>query len=557
MNALAGNKDADYIIIGGGSAGCVLAARLSEDPDLRIVLLEAGSSNQSMLVRMPAGASTLFHKKCAQNWGFETQAQTHLNNRRLYWPRGKGLGGSSAINGLIYVRGHARDYDQWRQMGLEGWGYSDILPYFKRSEHFEDGENDYHGGAGPLKIEWGKAPQPRAGLFDAFVEAGKQAGLPYSPDFNGAQQEGMGRYQLTIWDGERQSAAAAYLAPIAGQRPNLEIKTSIFVTRILVEKSRIVGVEYVTRPNGPREILRVGREVLLCAGAVHSPFLLNLSGIGAPDPLRRSGIEPVHELPGVGQNLQDHLDIVVVDECKQPITAHTVNRGLNKLAIGLDYALRKKGAARENFLESGAFVRSRAGLDRPDLQLHFVCGIVVDHLRTRIHKEGYTVHACQLRPESRGTVLAGSADPFADPKIDPNYLATEEDRRALRESVRITRQILAQSALAPYRKGEILPGDSVQSDRELDAFIAQNAETIYHPVGTCKMGADHDAYAVVDAQLRVHGLQGLRVVDASIMPTLVSGNTNAPTIMIAEKAADMILNRAPLAPMDARVHEPA
>ncbi len=534
----------DYIIIGAGSAGCVLANRLSEDPKTRVLLLEAGKKDNSVLVKMPAGVGAILPTKGDYNWGFWTEPEPHLDNRELWWPRGRGWGGSSSINGMIYIRGHARDYDQWRQMGLAGWGYADVLPYFKRAESLEGGGDDYHGAEGPLRISKAASPHP---VYSRFIAAGKEAGHKLTADFNGAQQEGFGPYQLNIHQGRRWSAATAYLHP-ALKRQNLKTQTEARTTRIVIENGRATGVDYVQA--GETRRAHADSEVLLCAGAVQSPHILQLSGIGDPEALKAAGVTPLHDLPGVGANLQDHLDMIMSWETPGMKTVYSLNKGVRRLMTGLNYMLFGQGPGRQNFLEAGAFLKSRPDLDRPDLQLHCVMAIMKEHGKQPQEKDGFSIHVCQLRPESRGHVGLRSADPFDDPKIMPNYLAAEEDRRALRAGIAIVREIAAQPALAALHGGEFLPGPSVASDAEIDAWIRREAETIYHPVGTCKMGTADDATAVVDAALSVRGIAGLRVVDASVMPTLVGGNTNAPTIMIAEKAADLILGRAPLAPLD-------
>jgi choline dehydrogenase len=531
----------DYVIIGAGSAGCVLANRLSADPSIRVCLIEAGKKDNSLFVRMPAGVGNLIKEAGDFNWGFWTTPQKHMDGRKLYWPRGKGWGGSSSINGMVYIRGHARDYDQWAQMGLKGWSYADVLPYFKRSETHEKGESEYHGGSGPLNVSDSPLTNP---LYGAFTAAGAAAGYATTDDFNGAAQEGFGPYQRTIHKGERWSASYAYLRPVAG-RKNLTITSAGYVTRIVIDKGRATGVELVSGKGGAASIVHADREVIVCAGAVQSPQLLQLSGIGDPELLKRHGIAVAAASANVGRNLQDHLDVTVIYKMTQPLSAYSAQKGLKKLAVGIQYLINQTGAGADNHLQSGAFLKSREGLDRPDLQLHFVNAMMIDHAKVDPTEDGYTVHACQLRPESRGTVEITSGDPLAAPAIDPNYLATEEDRRAMRQSVRMVREVCAQAALAPYTGDEFMPGQGVQSDADIDAFIREKGETIYHPVGTVAMGTNPDS--PLDGDLRVRGITGLRVVDASVMPTLIGGNTNAPTLMIAERAADLILGIPTLA----------
>jgi choline dehydrogenase len=519
----------DYIIIGAGSAGCAIANRLAEDLALRILVIEAGPPDSSFMLRMPAGFASL-GEKSPYNWRYETTPQKHCNDRRMYWPRGKTWGGSSSINAMLYVRGHASDYDHWRQLGNEGWSYDDVLPYFKKAEHNDRGPSEFHGVEGPLNVADQTDPLT---INDNFIRACAQLGHHRNDDFNGAEQEGFGYYQVTQRDRQRWSAASAYLRPaVERNRNNVHVISNALVERIILDKDRAMGVRYYQQ-DGRDEVARCSREIILAGGAVNSPQLLMLSGIGPADHLTSLGIRPLHDLPGVGGNLQDHLDASLLQFCKTRDTYDTAN----KLWSLYRYWKDKKGPGTSPIAESGGFLRTQPGLGAPDIQFHFLPVLVVDHGRTKMKKNGYSLHVCTLRPESKGTIRLRSKDPKEHPLIDANYLAERRDLDTLIRGVKIGRDILAQSEFDPYRADEFQPGASVKTDAEIEQWIRAKCETIYHPVGTCKMGPANDPMAVVDHRCRVHGLVGLRVVDASVMPTLVGGNTNAPTIMIAERVA--------------------
>ena len=528
----------DYVIIGAGSAGCVLANRLSADGRNSVLLLEAGPPDRYPWIHIPIGyAKTMFHP--VYNWCFKTEPDPGMNGREIYWPRGRTLGGSSAINGLIYIRGQREDYDGWAALGNSGWSYDDVLPFFRKLEHNVRGESPWHGADGPL---WASDIGEKHELIEALIGAGEELGIPENDDFNGATQEGIGYYQLTTRHGLRCSTATAYLRP-ARARPNLRVDTEAHATRILFDGRKATGVVY--RQAGRDVSVTARREVILSAGALQSPQLLQLSGIGPPALLQGFGIPVVHGLAGVGENLQDHLQARVIFRCTKPITTNDIlSSPWRKLAMGLEFAVARRGPMAVGINQGGIFARTDSALTRPDVQFH-VATLSSDMAGSKVHEfSGFTMSVCQLQPESRGHVRLKSPDPLAAPAMQPNYLSTEKDRATLVAGIRLARALAATRALSPYVAGEYRPGPEATSGDALLEFAKNTAGTIFHPSGTCKMGPASDPLAVVDHDLAVHGLAGIRVVDCSIMPTLVSGNTNAPVVMIAEKIADRILSES-------------
>jgi choline dehydrogenase len=530
------DEEADYVVVGAGSAGCVLADRLSRSGRDRVVLLEAGSSDSSPWIHIPLGYGKLFNDR-RYNWLYESEPQPELNGRVIKQPRGKVLGGSSSINGLVYIRGQREDFDGWRQQGCAGWSYEDVLPYFRRAEDQMRGADDFHGAGGPLAVSDRTEPHP---LCDAFIEACAEAGLPRNEDFNGASQEGAGYYQMTARRGRRCSTAVGYLRPARG-RTNLSVVTEAMATKVIFEGRRAVGIAY--RRGGEERRIRARREVILSGGAINSPQLLQLSGVGPAALLSRHGIPVVAERRDVGEQFQDHLQLRLVMRCSQPITLNDDMASLlGKARIGLRYLLQRKGPLTVCAGYGGAFFRTSERLATPDVQVHFLT-FSTDKMGENLHSfSGFTASTCQLRPESRGSLRIKSADPMAAPAIDPNYLGTELDRVTNVEGFKLLRQYLAMPAMRPFVTGEEIPGPDVRTDDEILAYARQFSTTIYHPSCSCRMGGDE--HSVVDERLRVRGVEGLRVADGSVMPSVVSGNTNAAIIMIGEKASDMILEDA-------------
>ena len=539
------NTKYDYIIVGAGSAGCVLANRLSEDPNNNVLLLETGGSDKSIFIQMPTALSIPMNTK-KYAWQFETEAEPFLNNRRMHCPRGKVLGGSSSINGMVYVRGHARDFDEWQQAGAENWDYAHCLPYFKKAETWSFGGNDYRGDSGPLAVNNGN--NMKNPLYQAFVDAGVDAGYLATADYNAEQQEGFGPMHMTVKNGVRWSTANAYLRP-AMKRNNLTVVTHALVHKVLLEGNKAVGVRYEVKGQLTDQLCN--KEVILSAGSIGSPHILQLSGIGKAETLQAAGIEQHHELPGVGENLQDHLEFYFQFKCLKPISLNGKIDPLNKLLIGMRWILNKSGLGATNHFESCGFIRSKASLEWPDLQYHFLPAAMRYDGKEAFAGHGFQVHIGHNKPKSRGAVKVVSSDVNVAPQIQFNYLSHQDDIEGFRACVRLTREIINQPGLDEYRGEEIQPGLTVQTNEQIDQFVRSSVESAYHPSCSCKMG--EDAMAVVNSETKVHGIESLRVVDSSIFPTIPNGNLNSPTIMVAERAADIILGKTLLAPNKAKV----
>ena len=538
----------DYVIVGAGSAGCVLADRLTESGEHSVLLLEMGGSDKSVFIQMPTALSYPMNTE-KYAWQFHTEKEPGLDNREMHCPRGKVLGGSSSINGMVYVRGHACDFDQWQENGAQGWDYQSCLPYFKKAESWKGGEDTYRGGNGPLSTNNGNDMTYNP-LYQAFIDAGAEAGYRRTDDYNGYCQEGFGPMHMTVKDGVRASTSNAYLRR-ALARPNLTLKTGVLTHKVLLEGTKAVGVEF--SKNAQVQTVLASKEVILSAGSVGSPQLLQLSGIGPKAVLEKAGVPLVVDAPGVGENLQDHLEVYFQYFCKQPVTLNSKLGLLSKGLIGARWLLFKSGLGATNHFESCGFIRSRAGLKWPNIQYHFLPAAMRYDGQAAVEGHGFQVHVGPNKPESRGKLWIESADPAAKPRILFNYISTEQDKQDWRDTIRLTREILQQSALDDYRGEEIQPGLQVQTDDEIDQWVKANVESAYHPSCTCKMGDDNDPMAVLNSACQVRGVEQLRVVDSSIFPTITNGNLNAPTIMVAEKAADMILGKPALASENAPV----
>ncbi|UDL91589.1 choline dehydrogenase [Mesorhizobium sp. PAMC28654] len=532
--------EADFVIIGSGSAGSAMAYRLSEDGKHSVIVIEFGGTDIGPLIQMPSALSIPLNMSL-YDWGFASEPEPHLGGRVLATPRGKVIGGSSSINGMVYVRGHARDFDHWAEEGAAGWGFADVLPYFKRMEDSDGGEDGWRGHGGPLHVQRGPRRNP---LYGAFVEAGRQAGFELTDDYNGSKQEGFGPMEQTIRGGRRWSAASAYLKP-ALKRKNVSLVKG-FARRVIIENQRAIGVEIEAHKQ--IQVIKARREVIVAASSINSPKILMLSGIGPADHLMENGIAVVADRPGVGRNLQDHMELYIQQESTQPITLNSVLNPFSKALIGAQWLFFKTGLGATNHFEAAAFVRSRAGVDYPDIQYHFIPAAVRYDGKAAAKSHGFQAHVGPMRSESRGSVTLRSPDPRSSPVIRFNYMSHPDDWTEFRHCIRLTREIFGQSAFDAYRGQEISPGSHVQSDEDLDVFIRDHAESAYHPCGTCKMGRADDAMSVVDPECRVIGVEGLRVADSSIFPRVTNGNLNAPSIMTGEKASDHILGRTPLPP---------